>query len=191
MTTSITNEYTSLQKYKSLTLYFRKGDVLLCVRDVWRQGQTAILTQVFILTTTALLPHLCWGCSTVGHWGPRPLQDCSHFGILVSDCLTAASSLSIFFLIVHLLPRFFGLFTQVHLLMDGSVKGHYITPADLPFSPKLQTFYCIFKSHAEIWTRLIAHIFSIYGWLSELTDFRLFPVICWSYLWTDIFIHRQ
>ena len=41
-TTSITNEYTSLQKYKSLTLYFRKGGVLSCVRNDWRQGQTAI-----------------------------------------------------------------------------------------------------------------------------------------------------
>ena len=46
MTTSITNEYTSLLKYKSLTLYFRKGGCLLCVRNEWRQGQTAILTQV-------------------------------------------------------------------------------------------------------------------------------------------------
>ena len=38
MTTSITNEYTSLQKYKSLSLHFRKGDILLCVRDEWKQG---------------------------------------------------------------------------------------------------------------------------------------------------------
>ena len=34
MTTSITNEYTSLQKYKSLTLYFRKGDVC----SVWEMS---------------------------------------------------------------------------------------------------------------------------------------------------------
>ena len=61
------NEYTSLQKYKSLTHYFRKGDVLFCVRDVWIQGQTAILTQVLLLTIAALLSHLGWGCSTVGH----------------------------------------------------------------------------------------------------------------------------
>ena len=67
MATSIMNEYTSLQKYKPLTLYFRKGYVLLCVRDEWRQGQTAILTQVLLLTIAALLSHLGWGCSTVGH----------------------------------------------------------------------------------------------------------------------------
>ena len=58
-----TNEYTSLHKYKSLTLYFRKDDVLLCVRDEWGQGQTAILTQVLLLTMAAFLLHLGWGCS--------------------------------------------------------------------------------------------------------------------------------
>ena len=48
--------------------------------------------------------------------------------------LTLASSrrlpdgtLSIFFLDVHLLPLFFGLFTQVHLLIDGSFEGQYKT----------------------------------------------------------------
>ena len=71
-TTSITNEYTSSHKYKSLTLYFRKGDVLLCVRDGWRQGQTDILIQVLLLIIGALLLHLGWGRSTMGHWGPSP-----------------------------------------------------------------------------------------------------------------------
>ena len=61
------NEYTSLQKYKSLTLYFRKGNVRLCGRDGWRQGQTVISTQIFLLTIVALLSHLGWGCSTMGH----------------------------------------------------------------------------------------------------------------------------
>ena len=119
------NEYTSLQKYKPLTLYFWKGDVLLCVRDGWRQGQTSILTQVLLLTIAALLSHLGWGCSTVDHWRPCRLQAGSHFGILVSDWLTAAGTLSIFFLTqVH--PVLFFL-TQVHLLDDSSVEGQYIT----------------------------------------------------------------
>ena len=43
------------------------------------------------------------------------------------------------------------------------------------FSPKLQTLYCLFKSHTEIWTRLVVHIFSVYSWLSELTYFCFFP----------------
>ena len=127
MTTSITNEYTSLQKYKSLTFYFRKGDVLLCVRDEWRQWQTAILTQVLLLIIAALLSDLGLICSTEGHWGPSLLQAGSHFGIPVSDSLTAAGTLSIFFLNSHLLPLFFGLFTQMHLLIDGSIGGQNIT----------------------------------------------------------------
>ena len=45
-----------------------------------------------------------------------------------------------------------------------------------------------FKSHAEIWTWLLAHIFSVYGWVSEFTYICccFFRVICWSYLRTEI-----
>ena len=43
------------------------------------------------------------------------------------------------------------------------------------------------KSHAKIWTRLHAHVFSVYGWLLELTYFMLFfSVIFWSHLRTEI-----
>ena len=60
-------------------------------------------------------------------------------------------------------------------------------PGDLSFSPKLQTLYCLFKSHAEVWKSSSPHVFSVFGWLSELTYFRFcFPVICWSYLRTEI-----
>ena len=58
-------------------------------------------------------------------------------------------------------------------------------PANLSLSPKYRP-YCLFKSHAGIWTDLFARVFSVYGWFSELTYFRFFPVICWSYLWTEI-----
>ena len=55
------------------------------------------------------------------------------------------------------------------------------------FSPKLQTLYCLFKSIEEVWTSSSPHVFfSVYGWLSELTYFRFFTVICWSYLRTEI-----
>ena len=68
------------------------------------------------------------GCSTVGPEGPAlSLQTGSHAGIPVSDWPTAAGTLSIFFLNIHPLLLFFGLFTQVHLLIDGSVEGQYIT----------------------------------------------------------------
>ena len=41
--------------------------------------------------------------------------------------LMAAGTLSIFFLNAYLVFLLFGLFTQVHLLIDGSVEGQYIT----------------------------------------------------------------
>ena len=40
------------------------------MRDVWRQGHTAILIQVPLLTIAVLPSNLGWGCSTVGHWRP-------------------------------------------------------------------------------------------------------------------------
>ena len=123
----ITNEYPSLQKYKSLTLYFRKGDVRSCVRDEWRQGQTAMLTQVLLATIAALLSHLGWGCSTMGHWRPSHLQAGSHFDIPVSTQLDPPWHLLTLFPNIHLLLLFFRLFTQVLFLVDGSIEGPYIT----------------------------------------------------------------
>ena len=83
MTTSVTNEYTSLQKYKSLTLYFRKGDVCSVWEMNWRQGQTAILTQV-LLTIAALLSHLSWVAQPWVTKGPKPsvCELVLHAGIL-------------------------------------------------------------------------------------------------------------
>ena len=50
----------------SHTLFSKGLMFLLCVRDEWRQGQTAILTQLLLLTIAALLPHLALCCSTGG-----------------------------------------------------------------------------------------------------------------------------
>ena len=58
---------TLLYKNIPLTLYSWKGDVS-CVWEVsWRRGQTATYWPKVLLTIAALLPHLGWGCSTVGH----------------------------------------------------------------------------------------------------------------------------
>ena len=57
--------------YLSHTL-FSKGWCFLCVRGEWKQGRTVILTQV-LLTIAALPSHRGWGCSTMGHWGPKAL----------------------------------------------------------------------------------------------------------------------
>ena len=45
-----------------------------CVWEVsWRRGQTATYWPK-VLTIAAILSHLGWGCSTVGHCGPQTLS---------------------------------------------------------------------------------------------------------------------
>ena len=47
---------------------------MLVVLEVsWRLGQTATYWPKVVLTIAALLSHLGWGWSTVGHWGPKAL----------------------------------------------------------------------------------------------------------------------
>ena len=61
-----------------------------CVREVsWRRGQTATYWPKVLQTIAALLPHLGWSCSTVGHWRPQALslQADSHAGILSPNWL--------------------------------------------------------------------------------------------------------
>ena len=63
------------------------------------------------------------------------------------------------------------------------LSDHHISS----FSPNLQTLYCLFKSHAEVWTFYLPHVFFC-SWLvigTYIFHF-CFPVICWSYLRTEI-----
>ena len=76
---------TLLYKNTSLTLYSRKGWCWLSVRGELETGTDwNILTQVF-LTIAAHLSHLGWGCSTVGHWGPKAL--CLPLFLTSASCL--------------------------------------------------------------------------------------------------------
>ena len=52
-------------------------------------------------------------------------------------------------------------------------KFPWLTNGSLPQS-KITDLILSLNSHAEIWTCLFAHVFSVYGWLSELTYFRFF-----------------
>ena len=94
-----------------------------CVWEVsWRQGQTVTYWPKVLLTIAALLPDLGWGCSTVSYWGLQALslQVDSHAGILSPTDSNSNWNW----------PKpsvFLRLFTQVHLLIDGSVKGQYVT----------------------------------------------------------------
>ena len=57
------------------------------------------------------------------------------------------------------------------------------------FSPKLPTLYCLFKSPAEVCTSSSPNVFFCL-WLvigTYILPFCfVFPVICWSYMWTEI-----
>ena len=80
-------------------------------------------------TIAALLSHLSWvaqpwvteGCKVLS------LQAGSHAGILSPTDSNHPGHLVILLSHTHLLPLFFHLFTQVHLLIDSSVEGQYIT----------------------------------------------------------------
>ena len=50
----------------------------------------------------------------------------------------------------------------------GADRFAWVTSWSLPQS-KITDLILSFNSHAEIWTRLFAHVFSGYGWVSELT----------------------
>ena len=88
----------------------------------WRQGQTAILTPSSS-STIAALSHLGWGCSTVGHWGPKAL--CLPLALISASCLQLTRTAPGTWLYYCLTFTCFRLFTQVHLLIDGSVEGQY------------------------------------------------------------------
>ena len=133
------NERMNTLLYKNIISHtlFSKG-WCCCVWEMsrWR-GQTAILTPSSSRDHSSTSFSSWLGCLTVGHWGPWAfsLQADSHAGILSS---TDSNRLCPGYIIVyvHLLPLFFRLFTQVHLLIDGSVEGQSIT---IGFKHGLQT----------------------------------------------------
>ena len=65
------------------------------------------------------------GCSTMGHWGPKP-SVWIWFSLRkhpISNWLKPSVSLLYF----SLTTTVFRLFTLVHLLIDGSIEGQYVT----------------------------------------------------------------
>ena len=114
--------------YTSHTLFSKGLMFLWVVRDEWRQGQTAMLTQI-LLIIAALFPHLCWGCSTGGLWGPHALvcKLALTMVFLWTNWLNCRRHLLIFFHNAHLLPLILPLIYTGASLNDGSVKGQYTT----------------------------------------------------------------
>ena len=102
---------------------------LVCERWAGDGGQTAILTPSSSSTIATLLSHLGWVAQLWVTEGlvALSLQAGSHADILHPTNSNRPGHLVILLSHAHLLPLFFRLFTQVHLLIDGSVKGQYIT----------------------------------------------------------------
>ena len=127
------NERTNTLLYKniSLKLYSRKGDVGCVWEMSWRQGQTAILTPSSSSTIAAILSHGNWVAQPWVTEGRKP-SVCKLILMLASylQLTRTVCALVILLFNVYLLPLFFHLFTQVHLLIDGSVEGQYITHVD-------------------------------------------------------------
>ena len=128
------NERTITLLYKniSLTLYSWEGWCWLYVRGELETG-----TDCHILTQDSSDPSstsfASWlGCSTVGHWGPKAL--CLPLVLNSASCpqlaLTptgTAQTVCCTWLYNCLTTTYFRLFTQVHLLIDDSVEGQYVT----------------------------------------------------------------
>ena len=99
-----------------------------CVWEIsWRWGQTVILTQSSSFDHSSTSSSSWLGYSTVGHWGPKAL--CLPLALTQASFPQLAQAVCVLVILlfnVHLLPLFFRLFTQVHLLIDGSVEGQYV-----------------------------------------------------------------
>ena len=122
------NERTHFIKISLSHFILERVDVGCACEVRWRWGQTAYWPQV-LLIIAALLSHSGWA-ATVGHWGRKAL--CLPLALNSASCLQLTTTLTdsshLWFLFnAHLLPLFFRLFTQVHLLIDGSVEGQYVT----------------------------------------------------------------
>ena len=107
-----------------------------CVWEMsWRRGQTAILIPNSSDHTSN--SSSSWlGCSTMGHWGTQGPQSASWFSRwhLVPNWLQLAQTASGTWLYNCLTFTCFRLFTLVHLLVDGSIEGQYVTMID-PIRP--------------------------------------------------------
>ena len=115
--------------YTSHTLFLKGLMFLWCVRDEWGQGQTAILTQLLLLTIArcGIFKNPLITCSTGGHWGLFSICKLAlSLAFLLPTDSTAAGTCPYSFITRTCFCFFSRLFTPVHHLIDGSVKGQYI-----------------------------------------------------------------
>ena len=111
-----------------LTLYSRKGDVSCAWEMTWRRGQTIILTPSSSDHSSTSSSSRLGLLNRGSLRAQSPLSAASsHFGIFSPTDSSRLGHLVILWSHTYLLPLFFRLFTQVHLLIEGSVEGHNVT----------------------------------------------------------------
>ena len=117
------NKRTNTLLYKNIISHtlFLKRWCWLCVRDELETRTGYYIDSKFFLILAGLLNR-----GSLRAASPQSASWFSRFGIL-SPTDSNRLALVILLFNVHLLPLFFRLFTQVHLLIDGSVEGQYIT----------------------------------------------------------------
>ena len=125
------NERTNTLLYKniSLTLYSRKGDVS-CVSEVSGDKDGLLFWPKFFLAHSSTSFSSWLGLLNRGSFraqSPQSASWFSRFGILFPTDSNRPGHLVILLSHVQMLPLFFRLFTQVHLLIDCSVECQYIT----------------------------------------------------------------
>ena len=114
------------------------------------------------------------GCSIVGHWGPKAL--CLPLALNSASCLrlTQAVCVLVILLFNAQLPLFSRLFTQVHLLIDGTVEGQYIT--------LMLSFCAAIKTHKTFLLRFqFLHFIFIISCPISTSSRLKFPYRCFSF----------
>ena len=98
------------------------------MRGEWRQGHTAILPKFFFDHSSTSFSSWLGLLNRGSLRAQSPLSAAGfHCGVLFPTNSNRPGHLVILLSHVHRLPLFIRLFTQVHLLIDGSVEGQYIT----------------------------------------------------------------
>ena len=140
------------------------------------RGELETGTDCYILTPSfsdrSSISFTFWlGWSTVGHWGPKP-----SVWSLFSLCWHPISNwlkLSVSWLYFCLTPTCFRLFTQVHLLIDGSVKGQYVTP----FAMTPTKAFCLSLSSTTASSLLALHFLPVCTSICAPLIFRSFDSV--------------
>ena len=140
---------------------------LLSVRDEWWQGQTAILSQLLLLTIAASQ----LGLLNCGRWGPQPLV--CKLALTLAFLSPTNSTVAFTCLYSFITPTcyrfFFRLFTQMHLWLTARSRVN-IQHIGLDFDRKVYEkteiiskiqFYCFFSDIGLIRIKTFNKLFHI------------------------------